>query len=939
MKPGESGGGFRNKKGTVFPGMENRKTRVPMAHKSELATTLLTVGPFLVVFVSLACLPYSALTQSEDVVRTARVVPGPKFAAGPTHRFFYGDLWRDVWAEPVDAEVLDLEHFDGGLTLLGGGGTRVQTGGSGPSETSVVHANKGTVPKYESVWCRETLLFRGANQKLYSFSLLNSGPRARLPGDVRALFAPEMHEELVAAAHPYGELVATPLFNAAGVLNQKVRLVIFPESERLGELKNAADGRPGILTTYPDRLGEEMDFAEAMASSRSTFEFLELLEQDYRNRVDAVEYLKVRIMDLFVGDWDRHEERWRWVVRHEESVDEWLPVSLCRPQIFARYDGVLSWIGSFVFPELGKFDEDYAGAKTWAWSARHLDRRLLSPLERHLWDSVTAVILSRLTDSVIAEAVSQLPATVYAREGAELIRTLKVRRGGLSAAVDEYYRWLSSTVDIRGSDRQEYAEITRSDDAHVEVSLFACNGAGSPQRDTSLYHRVFSSEETVEIRLYMLGGDDRVILRGTVESSIPVIVVGGDGEDQVVDSSHVGGYLFSVVPFVHDAESATYVYDSEGKGVQKGSGTEVDVEDDPVPLNDVMRFTPSLEDRGTAWKAGVMFDWNSQLGIIAGFGPILYHYGFRQDPYACRLSLVGGYAPITNVGRIVFNADFRSLLQNASVSLEALASGYELLTYYGPGNETVPVRDPNDEYYRVHQQLFKAEPALQYPAHGPISATVKTGIRYVRTDPDMSSFVRDVGAYGVENMVLATLGAGLRWDSRDLDLHPYSGVFVDIEGTFFPKAFTAGEAFGKARGDMRVFYSPGETSPVTMTVRLVGEKTWGKVPYFEAASIGSSTLLRGYQQKRFSGNASLAGVFETRVRVGELNFIFPTSVGVFGFVETGRVFVPGEVSRRWHPSSGAGVWAAPWNRETTVTTSLGFSEESVLLYGSIGFSF
>ncbi len=904
-----------------------------------VSTTSLKVWPFLVLFVSLASLPDLALTQTDSVALTTRLAPGPEFTAGSTHRFFYGDLWRDVWTEPVDAEVLDLDHFAGGLTLLGGGGTRVQPGGSRSADAGAEPASNHTVPKYESVWCKETLLFRGANQKLYSFSLLNGGPHTKLPGDVQTLFAPEMHKELVATAHPYGELVATPLFNAAGVLNRHARLVVLPKSERLGELKNKVGGRPGILTTYPDGLSGESDFAEAVASSRSTFELLSLLEQDHRHRVDAVEYLKVRIMDLLVGDWDRHEDRWSWVARHEETADHWLPVSLCRPQMFARYDGLLPWTGSFVFPQLGTFDEEYACAATSAWSARHLDRRLLSPLGRSTWDSVTAVTLSRLTDSVIAGAVTQLPAPVYASAGTDLTRILKTRRDKLGAAVDEYYHWLAGTVEIRGSDRREYAEVTRTDNVHVEVAIFACDAAGFPQRDKTVFHRVFSSEETGEIRLYMLGGDDHVILRGTVESSIPVIVVGGDGEDQVVDSSHVDGYLFSIVPFVPDAESATFIYDSDRKGIQKGSGTEVDVEDDPIAVDDATRFTPTLEDRGTAWKAGVMFDWNSQLGFIAGFGPILYHYGFRQDPYAHRLSLVGGYAPFTNVGRLVFNADSRALLENASVLLEALASGYEMLTYYGPGNETTPERDPNDEYYRVHQQLFKVEPALQYPARGPISATVRAGIRYVRTDPDMNSFVRDAGAYGVDNMVLATIGAGLRWDSRDLDLHPYSGVFVDIEGTFFPKAFSAGEAFGRARGDVRVFFSPGETSPVTMTVRLVGDKTWGKVPYFEAASIGSSTLLRGFQQRRFSGNASLAAAFETRVRVGELNFIFPTSVGVFGFVETGRVFVPGETSLRWHPSYGAGVWAAPWNRETTVTGSLGFSEESVLLYGSIGFSF
>jgi hypothetical protein len=124
-----------------------------------------------------------------------------------------------------------------------------------------------------------------------------------------------------------------------------------------------------------------------------------------------------------------------------------------------------------------------------------------------------------------------------------------------------------------------------------------------------------------------------------------------------------------------------------------------------------------------------------------------------------------------------------------------------------------------------------------------------------------------------------------------------------------------------------------------MSLRVLGDKGWGKVPYFEAPYIGSNTMLRGYQQGRFSGSASLAAACEARVRVGELSLIYPTTVGLFGFVESGRVFVPGEVSRRWHPSFGGGVWAAPWNRETTMTASLAFSDESALMYASIGFGF
>src|SRR2546423_3210405 len=51
------------------------------------------------------------------------VTPGAQYGANGVYRFFFGSQWRDAWTTPIDAPVLDLDTFDGGLTpeRLGGG--------------------------------------------------------------------------------------------------------------------------------------------------------------------------------------------------------------------------------------------------------------------------------------------------------------------------------------------------------------------------------------------------------------------------------------------------------------------------------------------------------------------------------------------------------------------------------------------------------------------------------------------------------------------------------------------------------------------------------------------------------------------------------------------------------------------------------------------------
>ena len=43
-----------------------------------------------------------------------------------------------------------------------------------------------------------------------------------------------------------------------------------------------------------------------------------LLEEDLDHRVDARGFLRARLMDVFLGDYDRHEGQWRWA-RYDDA--------------------------------------------------------------------------------------------------------------------------------------------------------------------------------------------------------------------------------------------------------------------------------------------------------------------------------------------------------------------------------------------------------------------------------------------------------------------------------------------------------------------------------------------------------------------------------------------------------------------------------------------
>src|SRR5690606_17988768 len=144
----------------------------------------------------------------------------------------------------------------------------------------------------------------------------------------------------------------------------------------------------------------------------------------------------------------------------------------------------------------------------------------------------------RITDGVIDAAVASTPPEHRELRGAELARRLRARRDALPGRARRFYAQLADQAELRATDQPERAEVDRAPDGTVEVRLFAGRepGGGEPY-----FQRRFLPADTREIRVYLRGGEDLAVVRGEAERSILVRVVGGGGDDALVDSSRVAG--------------------------------------------------------------------------------------------------------------------------------------------------------------------------------------------------------------------------------------------------------------------------------------------------------------------------------------------------------------------------------------------------------------
>src|SRR2546427_2758320 len=453
--------------------------------------------------VLVCCLVAASAAEAGAPSRTVTIAPGAGYRAGWFHNFFLGEHWRDTWTTPIEVPVLNLDVFDGGL--------RPDRRGGG-LETTNLH-------------------FKSANGNTWAFRSVDKDPGKKLlDPDTQDSWIGDLFKDEVSSAQPYGALMVPPLLDAANVLHTTPQLAVLPDDPRLGEFHDYA----GMLGLLEERIERGLEGASKVADTVTLFG---RLEQGGDERVDVRAYLRARLIDMLVGDWDRHVDQWRWARFEQDGKKVWEPIPRDRDQAFSRFDGVVPSLAEYYTKQLAGFSPSYAPIDKLTFAGRYTDRRFLVALEKAEWESVTAEVVAKLTDAVISEAVQRLPQPLYEKEGPELEKSLRSRRDALTAASRDYYRLLADQVDVRGTAKDEEVRIERKASGAVEVAIYARDQETKQRAEAPYFHRSFQPEETSEVRLYTMGGADQILVDGKADRTISVRVVAPPKTVEISDRS------------------------------------------------------------------------------------------------------------------------------------------------------------------------------------------------------------------------------------------------------------------------------------------------------------------------------------------------------------------------------------------------------------------
>ncbi|TMA88806.1 MAG: hypothetical protein E6J63_12345 [Deltaproteobacteria bacterium] len=791
-----------------------------------------------------------AVPASETRVEV--VTPGPGYGAGWFRRLLLGEQWRDLWTTPVEVPVLDLQGFDGGL--------RPQRRGGGLQTRN--------------------LRLKSGNGHAWVFRSVDKDVSGLLDPDTRASIFGDILQDLTSTIHPGAALVVPPFLDAAGVMHAHPQLAVMPDDPELGEFRAMFVGMLGLL--------EQRDEASEVGVDKlkTTLDVFVRLETRPKDEVDSRNYLRARLVDVLVGDWDRHLDQWRWARFDEDGRTVWRPIPRDRDQAFSRFGGILPSVAEYYTKQLAGFGESYPPMDKLTFSGRFTDRRFLVWLDRGTWESETADLVGKITDEVISNAVRQLPSAMYAKGGAELERLLRARRDELVAASRDYYRLLASQVDLRAAEG-ETIRVRREPQGTVEVS-------------TPRFRRVFVSEETSELRVYTPRGG-RVVDEGS-DGGIRVRIVPPDPREP----EPVRARYEPVRDWGRDLLFyPLFSYDST-RGLFPGVRAEL--------TSYGFEFHPyaSRMDFAAAWATAVSrprlqytaeFRTRSPLSVLVSLWysgvEVLNFFGFGNDTQRIDAEQSAGHYDV----RQEHLAAFPALQLNVTGPLRAYA-GFPIKHVSAIQNSGSVA---GSEFGSAGMTEGSGEVGLVLDTRTG-ALTSQRGFRFRLAGRHTPAIFSNPHAFSkVHASASASLGGRLITDVF-LDLHAAAeknwGTYP-----FFDAAFLGGASL-----------------PIPLA--LTG---MGGIP------------LLGFDANRYAGDAAVGGNAELRIAVGRFLALLPFRYGISGVADVGRVFRAGMPSSTWHNGAGGGLWLAVFAAgpglvlATSVNAMIVRSDERTAFYVSTGF--
>jgi hypothetical protein len=678
-----------------------------------------------------------------------------------------------------------------------------------------------------------------------------------------------------------------------------------PWSERLGAFNEVFANRVCLFEERPDDDQSDAPYFGFSKNVVGTPKMLEKTREENDHKVDQPSFVRARLFDIFLGDWGRHEDQWRWASFDSAGFKIYRPVPRDRDQTYTKFDGLMINIVSSLanLNHLQSFDATIDDIETYNFPARNLDRRFTNELPRQTWLDIASSLQKALTDSVIESSVKALPPEMFDLSGQQIIDNLKRRRNDLRKYASNYYDFITKEVEVVGSEQNELFVINRLNENETSIMLFDLDKKGQP-KDHAFYSRNFHKNETSEIRIYGLKGNDRYSITGKA-NQIKLRIIGGTDRDSVINAS---------------GTTAGLKYYDSGENDVVGRIKESFASDTSIN---------SYNYGGFKYNSGgliVLPSYSNRRGIFFNLGYKFTKQQWRKEPFGWKQSIKAYYSITNNSFGGDYEGQFMELLGKwnllLNVSYDQLLDNY----FLGIGNET------HFDETRLFYKMFTNEANFTVDLNRKLGNGHELGIRglydMVKVEKDDGKFYQSAAGINDPSVFNRKHFAGgeLYYSYRHLnnEVVPTKGMRFTATANQIMNLQEKSRSFNRYTGFLG-FYLP-LTGAFSIASRNGAATVIGQPEFYQLNTLGGGQTLRGYFRQRFYGKTSFFNNNDLRWIFNVRSKLFNGKMGLIAFADNGRIWQPGEKSDKWHWGYGGGLMIAPFNR-LSATVYYGTSDE------------
>jgi hypothetical protein len=833
-------------------------------------------------------------------------------------KWFWGDRYRSEFGIEVMAPTVDLDTLFGGLTP-------VRKGGGHQSNSLRFENSEG------QEYIMRALRKNGV-QYLQSIAFKEQYIREEFTGTKTE----DLVMDFFTASHPYVPFTIGSLSDAIEVYHTNPELYYVPKQNAIGRFNDEyGDALYMIEERAADGHGDQASFGFS-DELISTHDLLEKLRKNENHVVDEEVFIRARLFDMLIGDWDRHHDQWRWAVNKMKGKTVYKAVPRDRDQAFSLMDdGFITGLATLLIPPLriiNSYEADLKSAKWFNTEPYPLDVALIKKSGKEVWDAQVKRITSGITDEVIDEAFALFPKEVNKEKIGEIKRKLQGRRANLQKISDAYYNVINKYVIIKGTDKDDWFDIVRMPNGITKVTGYRIKNG---EKADIIHNRTYSQDNTKEIWIYGLDDKDYFNVHGTGDTFIKLRLIGGLNNDS-----------YNVI---NGHKTHTYDFKSKPNTLITKKGKQ-HLRDD-YELNNYDYKKPKFNSNTLIPIIGS----NPDDGFRIGFRNAYTVNGFERNPFTAKHIVGASYYSATNGFDLSYLGEFANVVGGWNLAFEAMATSPNYsINFFGYGNSTPNLNADDSANYdkdfnRVKLGTLGVSGALVW--YGENNGEFHIGLNYESInlknieDRFINLVPSTIVGQGETNSFIG-VEAHYLFHHNDNPAFPTLGMQAELE-TGFKSNIDNSNAFGYIIPTLGFDYKLSADGKLVFATVSKAHLTIGdEFEFYQAASLGTNEGLRGFRDERFTGKNSFYQSSDLRFNLRKRNTsILPIETGIYAGFDVGRVWVGNDLvidpsfnQDRWNTSIGAGFFVNGADK-LTGNISLFSSDDGLLFSFGIGFGF